>query len=136
MLNLELHWLRDPVDDEVTGHAAIVSLELLHLGALEAERRKPLDVEEIGGAQMRIALWFAGIDAGRLDPERYFRRLRVLLVEVNGSLPAGKCAAHLRHHHVANREVNSRVAGVDVPGGHVCFSFPDPTCRRSPSGAR
>ena len=50
-------------------------------GAHESERRVVVDVEEIGAAQVLIAIAFGSVDAPRLDRDVDARVLRVRIVE-------------------------------------------------------
>src|SRR5205823_4378256 len=85
--------------------------------ALEGHRRESLDVEEIGGAEVCVALLGAGVDAAGADVDLDFRRGRIGFVVLNGALHVGEAALHRGNHEMLDRELDVGVRGIDRPGG-------------------
>ena len=79
-----------------------------------------LDVEEVGGDEVTVAVSVAGVDAGGLDGE--VRRACADGGGVDGetTLECGEVAADLRHHQVTGGEADVGVGGVDHPGAVRC----------------
>ena len=74
------------VHGQVTRYVVIVAMGMLDLGAFEVERRVLFRIEEVGGAQVGVAVRIAGVDAFNIN-FRINRRVRqVLLIDVQ--LPA------------------------------------------------
>src|SRR5581483_457036 len=76
--------------------------------------RVGLDVEEVAGAQVLVAVGVAGVDAGSLDLEPDAAVGRVLLVEVDVAGVVGELAADGRDHRVLRGEAEPAVRRVDV----------------------
>jgi hypothetical protein len=65
-------------------------------GALEGQRRVLLDAEEVGRAQVRVAIAFVGVDAGRPDRDLHRGRLRLLFVVVDCSIEIRETTPNFR----------------------------------------
>src|SRR4029079_706828 len=85
------------------------------LFALEGDLRVVGDVEEVGRAQVLVALRGIGIDALGVDGELDGAGLRVLRVHLHGALEGVELAAYLGDE-VADLEADGRVLLVDRPG--------------------
>src|SRR3712207_8104675 len=77
--------------------------------------RSVAHVEEVGGADVRVALLLPGVDRVHVDRGGHGGLRRVLGGD-NLTGEPGEVAADLADHHVADGEADRRVAGVDVPG--------------------
>ena len=67
--------LRDAADRQVADHVVAFAALLDDPLALEGDVRELLDVEEVGRAQVRVAIRLVGVDARRLDRELDRREL-------------------------------------------------------------
>ena len=90
-----------------------------------------LGVEEVGGAQVRVARPEVRVDAGGRDPEGAARAGRIGLVQLDRALDVMERAANGRDHHVLGREIDLGVGAVELPGGHGVGA----SARIGPSGA-
>src|SRR4029450_8136186 len=132
-------------DGEVADHAEAVALPReIPLQALAPERDlgKPIGVEELGRAEVDVALRPAGIDARRPDADLDTAALGVLLVGRDGRTHFLEAPADGGHHHVLDRELDARVRRIELPDGGRslgcirCCHTPGPfsercLCRRS-----
>src|SRR5215831_2699654 len=117
-LHVQRHRAGDAADGQVAGHAQVAG------GAgrgvdprrTERDRRVVGDVEEVGAAQVVVALRLARVDAARVDADVDARPRQVLLVDEHGPRDGPQVAAHVRQHQVADLEAGGGVGGVDVPG--------------------
>jgi hypothetical protein len=81
----------------------------------ELDAREALDVEEVGGAQVVVALRLLGVHAGRLD-------VAVgpgggeIIADLERALERAEVAAHGRDTEMANRELDARVGRIDAVG--------------------
>src|SRR4051794_7327160 len=102
--------LGDALDGEVTGHEEPLAA-VLDDGAGEGHRAIVLHVEEVAGAQVRVAVLVAGVDRVEVDGGGR-----------DGVLAGDDLALELLEeatdlaHQVAGGEADLRVAGVDAPG--------------------
>src|SRR5262249_18512672 len=87
----------------------------------EGQRRVGGGVEEVGRAQVLVALRLARVDRGRVDGDVDGRVLRVLQVEIDRPGHLAEAAADVRDHEVADGELGGRVRRVDVPAHVVLF---------------
>ena len=92
---------------------------LVNVVAREQDCRELLGGEEFLGPQVRVALRLPGIDRRRLDHGLDVPQLRVLRVELRIKPEGVERAPDGAHHHVANREADGRVAGVEAPERHA-----------------
>src|SRR5439155_23983143 len=117
----ELALERDRAGDAADGQVALdgelaVALRL-DAGAGEGEIRVALGVEEVGRAQVRVALGLARVDAGGGDLHLDARIGGVRLVDDDGPFHVGEAAFDRRDHQVLDGELDVRVHGVDLPRG-------------------
>src|SRR5580658_9206841 len=100
-------------------------------GRAEGEGRELLDVEEVRTLEVGVALGVAGVDGGGIDGsfDTGPGGVGSIVGELAGN--AGKAAADVGDHHVADAELGGGVDGVDGPGGdggcsgggtHACVS--------------
>src|SRR6185437_7254566 len=99
-----------------TGDLEVVAAEVLDGRRGEGDGRELLDVQEVVGAQVTVALPVAGVDAGDLDGEVDRRVLRVLAVERCRALELVERAPHLGHHRVPGHEADAAVGDVEGVG--------------------
>ena len=81
----------------------------------ERPGRVVLDVEEVVGAQVVVAVLVAGVDAAGLDGHRNLGVDRVL-GQLQGAAEVGELATDLGHGHVAHGEAEPGVADVEDVG--------------------
>ena len=82
---------------------------------LNVEQREPLDVEEVGRAQVLVALRLVGVDALRPDGEGRPTSLGVIRGKRHGAVEVGEAAADLRDQ-VADLERRLGMGGVNLVG--------------------
>ena len=87
-------------------HFAVALPVTLHPGALEHHFGELIRLEEIGRAQVAVALGVASVDAGGLDVRLDEGHLRMLLVDFEADGEILELAADLRQHHVPCDELN------------------------------
>src|SRR4051812_34894759 len=104
------------VDGEITDQRVDVVLHLLDLRTDEGDLRVVGDVEEVGGAQVRIAVGVAGVDAVDVDLDLGPAVLGVLLVEEDLAAVDLERAADGGDHGVLGGKPHAAVRGVDVIG--------------------
>ena len=115
----ERHLARRSVKRQVAGDLVDAVAGCLDALAGECELRELLRVEEVRRAQVIVSLWLAGVDARDLDLRLDLRARGVLRVVFDLARPGLELAAHLGKDHVASREADFRVRGVDVVFRHV-----------------
>jgi hypothetical protein len=81
-----------------------------------------LDVQEVGRAEVLVAIRHAGVDARGQDLHGDARAVRVGLVDLDRALDVLEAPPDSREHHVLDRELDRGVRGVDLPRGLVCHS--------------
>jgi hypothetical protein len=113
-LGVERDLARGVADRELADHAQPAAAEALDPRAAEPQHGEVLDVEEVGRAQVVVALGRAGVDARGVDRDLDPRPREVAVVELDRAGVLQEPAADLRRHHVADRETGGRVGGVDV----------------------
>src|SRR5690606_5188951 len=115
ILDIQRHRLGNATDGQIAVQFARVLAGLLDPRALERDSRVIFNVQEVGRAQMRVAVGLACVDAGRVD--LYIDRaiFRVFLVCIHSAAEALKLAAHVGDHHVTNPETNLRVSLINFP---------------------
>src|SRR5665647_515480 len=113
---VERHFLRDSADGQVA-HDFELRGAARDARAREGDFGEVLRVEEIGAAEVGIALFGARIDARRLDggPDRGARRITARDDDL--ALDVGEAALHRRDHEVLHGELDERVRGIDLPRG-------------------
>src|SRR5207248_3216902 len=114
---LQRHLARLAVQRQLSDHAEAVPAARLDAGAGEGDGRVLLDVEEVGRAQVRVALGVAGGNRGRVDLGPDGRAARVVGDVQDSAADAGEAALDGGDHHVADAELDQAVGGVDLPGG-------------------
>jgi len=77
-----------------------------------------LDVEEVGAAQVGVAVGLAGPDPCRVDFALEGRVEAVVPVELQAAVDVLEQAADPGHHHVPGAELRLGMAGFEGPGGH------------------
>src|SRR5436853_410922 len=97
VLDVEGDGLGHAVDGEVTHEAETARRVPLHPGAPERDLGVPLDVEEVGRAQVLVPLRVAGLDAGRVDLDLYPRAQGVVR-DVDVARDASELSSYLAHH--------------------------------------
>src|SRR5581483_3659883 len=121
LVHLQRHLARHPADGQITDEDQPAP-RALHAAALEDDLRMARRIEEVGGAQVLVALAVAGLDAGHLDARLGRRARRVGVVERERPGEAREAAAHLRDHHVTHAEADARARGIDRPFGHASLN--------------
>src|SRR5690606_20707058 len=99
--------LRDALDRQDTlEHDLVPALD--HVGGLELDDRELLCGEEVGGAQVRVSVLVAGVDAGCVDLGRNVRWLAVVVdFSLNGEIL--EATAYGGDAHMADCELNAAV---------------------------
>src|SRR6202012_2130164 len=119
---VDLEVERDRLGDALEGEVALQDeafLAGLERGGGEGHRRVLLDLEEVGAADVRVALLLAGVDRVEVNRGGDGRGQRVLGGD-DGALERVEAATHLADHHVPDGKGNLRVDRVDRPrAGHV-----------------
>src|SRR5262245_19859872 len=105
---------RHAVEREGARHLALLTarIDVANARALERDLRKLLDVEEVRGAQMVVALLDVGVDAGRVDRSLHFG-LRGALVVIDDLAVEHLEASGDRGEEVADVELDGGVRRVD-----------------------
>jgi hypothetical protein len=90
-------------------------LAVADAGGAEGHRRVGVGLEEVGRAEVVVALGVVGVDGGQLDGggHRGGQRIRC---QGEFALEAGEVAADLADHQVADGEGHIGVAGIDRVG--------------------
>ena len=103
---------RDAVEREVALDLEVLVVDRFHGGRLEGDLGVVLGVEEVGGAQVAVALGLARVDAGRVDGAvgvdavgRHLERALELL----------ELALDVRDAEVFDLEFDARVDRVELP---------------------
>ena len=112
----ELEVEADRLGDTLEGEVAIERVVIAGLpNARRGEGRRGvlLDVEEVSGLDVRVALLIAGIDG--IDGNLRGHRRRAVVSDHDGAAERVEVASHLAHHEVTDRELDRRVNGVDGP---------------------
>src|SRR3954447_21370886 len=123
------HGLRDVLDGQVAGDLEVGAAVVLDGGRDEPDLGVVLDVEEVVGAQVPVALSVAGVDAVDLQGDGDGGVGRVLAVDRRGPLDLVERAADLGDHGVAGDEADpgvrrvegvlaGQLAGIDGGGSH------------------
>src|SRR4051812_15269697 len=84
----------------------------------EADPRVMFDVEEVGAAQVLVALRLAAPEPGGVDLAREARIQTVGLVELECAVDVLEVAAHPGDHHVPRAELGRGVPRFEQPGRH------------------
>src|SRR3954454_25324918 len=74
-----------------------------------------LHVEEIGGAEMAVAVGRAAVETGRLDHDFDRGAVGIRFIRADRSFEIREAAADGRKHHVLDRELDGRMGGIDLP---------------------
>ena len=104
----------DAVHGEVAPDARGVIVDRLDPRGLKGDLGKRIDIEEVRGAQVRVALLFAGVDRRDFDTSA---RLRAPCVfsHLHGSLKISEPTTNVRNPHVLDGELNARVRWINMP---------------------
>jgi hypothetical protein len=94
----------DAADGQVAVDAPVLGIDLLDALALEGQVGVGVCVEEIGRAQVAVALGVTRVDAGSLDLHVDAGQSRVGFVEVNCTSELLETAAHGRDHKMTDAE--------------------------------
>src|SRR5665213_325158 len=97
-----------PIEDQIVA-------VLADAGGAVGHRGVGLDLEEVGAADVVVALGVAGVDRVELD-RRGYRRVRGVLASHNLAFELREAATDLRHDHVPDNEADIGVDRVDGPG--------------------
>jgi hypothetical protein len=92
---------------------------VLDARATEGDVREALGVEEVGTAQVRVAVGDAGVDARCFDRGLDASVFRMIPVAPQRRLHGFEAAAHGGHHHVLHGELDARVRRVELPCGDL-----------------
>ena len=113
-------WLQVQLTDHVGLRGLDLAAVALHVGGAEGDGRVLLRVEEVGRAQVAVAVRVPGVDGADVDRDLGGRRGRVLGVDVRRRGVVLELTADLRHHRVAGSEAEAAVRGVEhVVAGQV-----------------
>src|SRR5690606_15413229 len=107
--------LGDVLDGQVAGHLNGVALDG-EVGALEGPGGVVLHVEEVGRADVAVAVGVAGVDRRGVDGDLEVRVGRVGAVDDGLALELLEGAADLGDHRVAGHEGEGGVGGVEDVG--------------------
>src|SRR5689334_2848304 len=105
------------ITDELETIALVARRTTFDTRAAECDRRIFVRIEEIAAAQMRVPVGNASVNAGHVELCIHPRVVRVISIAAQGRLQIFEPAAHGRHHHVFDRELDARVRRIELPGG-------------------
>src|SRR5262249_41077188 len=106
-------------DGQVADDAEFAARITLDPLAGEMHRRKFLDVEEIGGTKMVVALFLSRIDRRDVDRDVDGRLRRIRLIELDRSGDAPEATARGGDHQMLDGERDLRMCAVYGPGRAV-----------------
>ena len=116
VLDVERHLARHVADGEIADDAVAIVRDLLDARAAEARARGSVSTSKksaerrcVSRCAVPVSMLAASIVASTVDRVRSASSMR------ESAAVLGEAASHLRDHHVADREVDARVDGVDVP---------------------
>ena len=111
------HFFGHTTQSEVADHRIGVSLFLVTLHLI-GHGRELLHIEEVGVAQMGVALFLVGINRGRLN--RGFDRFKGFGVCVHDdeAFIVHESSRCFGYDHVTHTKLDDRVIGIDIPPGH------------------
>src|SRR5438477_4077789 len=90
----------------------------LDLSALERDRRKLVDLQEVGGPKVVVPLLVVGADARGIDGYGHGRAPRLVRVEIPGCREFGKVTANGHHPEMLRRKLDLGVHRIELPGPH------------------
>src|SRR6266496_4456160 len=123
----------DAADGQIPDHLRMVAAQQLHAGALERDRGVTLDIQEIGGLQVIVAILYPRIQAWRIDLHFHRRAGWIGLVQDDGAAHALEVPLDRRKHHVLAGELDQRMRGVELPVTTGCNSRFTLRCHVIPS---
>src|SRR5207248_9825090 len=88
------------------------------------DRRILIDLQEIGGAKVVVALLIVRANARRVDRDFDFGPLRMVGIHVAGHRDLRKVAAHRHHAEMLGRKLDLGVIRNKYPGSHCHSSSP------------
>ena len=112
---MQAHLARDAADREVAHDGERLALQVGDPAALEPDRGEGVRVEEIGRAQVCVALRLARIDARHADLDVDLAAGGIAIVAPHRTADLGEPALDGRDHQMANRKLHVRVGAVDAP---------------------
>jgi len=135
VVHVEHHRPGDSADGQLSLRLEVQRAKPLDRAAAEADLRMPLHVEEIGAAEVSIAIGLACPESPRVDDSLDGSGSRVLLVEGQLAADVLEEAADVRDHHVARAEFRRRMPRLEDPLRHG-VSLPPGSASRSTTLAR
>src|SRR5437660_4464483 len=112
---IESHRLRYAAHRQIAEYLVLIATRVLDLRALKGEHRVMLRIEEIGRAQVPIALFIACIDAGSINLCIHPRILRMLFIDMQMPTQHIKMPTHSGEHHVFYRKCSFRMRWINFP---------------------
>src|SRR5262249_43515050 len=110
IVEIEYDISRSTADVQRTLDFVIVPAHALDGGTAEGEARMSRDVQEIGAAQVIVALRFSGPQPLGLDRRFQGREYPRLRIELQAAVDIFEMSPYPRHHHVTDAEFGSRVS--------------------------
>src|SRR6202022_3756380 len=118
-LDVELDRLGHLADGQVAGHRVAVTAPGLDPGGAEGQDGILGGVEEVGRAQVLVALLVAGVDRGDLERELALRSGEVVTVNLDVAVVLVEAAADGGEDHVLGGEAQVGVVGIELVSIHV-----------------
>ena len=113
--HLQLDGPGDRLNGEVPLQRELVAVQIGYLSRGEGDGRVVLDVGEVGGLQVGVAILVTGVDRRGVDHD-LDRRLEGVVRDGEGAVKRGEAAADLADHEVSGGEVDRRMGRIDLPG--------------------
>jgi hypothetical protein len=111
---LEIEFAAHVPDRQVAEDPKEGAVNVLDPLRLEPDLRVGLGVEEVGRAQVVVAVRLVRVDARDLDDAVRLRAGRVV-ASLDRGLECGEAAPYRRDHHVLDRELDARVRLINLP---------------------
>src|SRR5258708_9087753 len=113
--SIQYHLVGDIADRQVPEYARVVAALGLDAGALERDLRVLLDLQEVAGLQVIVAIVHPRIQAGRVEINFDRGVGWIGLVEDERALHTFKTTSDRRNHHVLSYKLDERVIWVKLP---------------------
>ena len=114
-LRVQHEFSRDAVKAHVADNVKVVLGHALNGPAHKENVRVVLNVEEVAGSKVDIALFLASVDAGSFNLDAYRDRFPAQVIEVNVARETVEAPTHNVDHHVANSEPDLARVRVNSP---------------------
>src|SRR5579859_280449 len=116
-IDIQSDFFGDPVNGQVTDNFEFAGSDLFDLFGLKSYGREALDIEEMIAAEIFVAGSDARVHGVDVNGDVHGRFGDVLIVELDGALHAGKCAADGGNRQMLYGKLRGRMRGIDLPVG-------------------